>query len=160
MEPNLNNFQFIVIASIHQPSAAVFRMFDKLHLLSKGRTAYYGSMDEVASYFEEIGYPIPPHVHPAEYLLEIAQTDFEHCYREHHSDRPDIEAIITTANFRSAFKLGTVVLEGEKRHSDTGKLPALKERRPGTLRIILTLTHRSLIKSYRDVFAYGIRLAM
>lgn len=32
--------------------------------------------------------------------------------------------------------------------------------RPGILSITLTLLHRSFIKSYRDVVAYGIRIVM
>ena len=32
--------------------------------------------------------------------------------------------------------------------------------RPGSLRITVALLHRSFIKSYRDVVAYGIRIVM
>ena len=32
--------------------------------------------------------------------------------------------------------------------------------RPGQVKIIIALLHRSFIKSYRDVVAYGIRIVM
>ena len=101
--------QFIVIASIHQPSAAVFRMFDKLNLLSNGMSAYFGSMERVAPHFESIGCPIPHYVHPAEYLLELVQTDFLHSHGEREGTRPGIEAIIAATRTTVVSK-GTIVV--------------------------------------------------
>ena len=35
-----------VIASIHQPSSEVFELFDRLYLLSSGKTVYFGQASE------------------------------------------------------------------------------------------------------------------
>ena len=35
-----------VIASIHQPSSEVFELFDRLYLLSGGKTVYFGQASE------------------------------------------------------------------------------------------------------------------
>lgn len=35
-----------VIASIHQPSSEVFELFDRLYLLSGGKTVYFGQGSE------------------------------------------------------------------------------------------------------------------
>lgn len=35
-----------VIASIHQPSSEVFELFDRLYLLSGGKTVYFGKASE------------------------------------------------------------------------------------------------------------------
>ena len=35
-----------VIASIHQPSSEVFELFDRLYLLSGGKTVYFGQVSE------------------------------------------------------------------------------------------------------------------
>ena len=35
-----------VIASIHQPSSEVFELFDRLYLLSSGKTIYFGQASE------------------------------------------------------------------------------------------------------------------
>jgi len=50
----------ITLVTIHQPSTKVFRSFSQLMLLSKGRLAFAGSIDDAESYFERIGYPCPP----------------------------------------------------------------------------------------------------
>ncbi|ETI28237.1 hypothetical protein G647_00686 [Cladophialophora carrionii CBS 160.54] len=68
----------IVIASIHQPSTTTFQLFDQLMLLSQGRTCYFGGVSAVEDYFERIGRPIPLHINPAEYLLDLVNTDFGH----------------------------------------------------------------------------------
>lgn len=35
-----------IIASIHQPSSDVFELFDRLYLLSGGKTVYFGQASE------------------------------------------------------------------------------------------------------------------
>ena len=68
--------QIIVIASIHQPSASTFDLFDQAYLLSKGRQCYGGPKASILPYFESIGYPIPNHMSVAEFLLDLVNTDF------------------------------------------------------------------------------------
>lgn len=65
-----------MIASIHQPSSSTFDLFDKLLLLGKGKSCYFGPTDKVGAHFEKIGYPLPLHMNPAEYILDIVSTDF------------------------------------------------------------------------------------
>ncbi|GEQ69467.1 hypothetical protein JCM33374_g3139 [Metschnikowia sp. JCM 33374] len=55
----------IVIASIHQPSTSTFDLFDNVMFLTEGKVAYSGTRDDISSYFESAGYPIPPHYNPA-----------------------------------------------------------------------------------------------
>lgn len=43
-----------VIASIHQPSSEVFELFDRLYLLSGGKTVYFGQASEA---YEAILFP-------------------------------------------------------------------------------------------------------
>lgn len=71
-----NLVQLIVIASIHQPSTSTFQLFDKLLLLSAGKSHYFGSVEGVEQQFESMGYPVPLHTNPAEFLLELMNIDF------------------------------------------------------------------------------------
>lgn len=59
----------IVISSIHQPSTATFQLFDKLLLLSGGKTCFSGSISEVKPHFDKIGFPMPFQINPAEFIL-------------------------------------------------------------------------------------------
>lgn len=66
----------IVIASIHQPSTSTLLLFDDLLLLSKGQSLYYGPPDSSPRYFESLGFLSPPMVSLAEFMLDLANTDF------------------------------------------------------------------------------------
>ena len=44
-----------VIQTIHQPNSEIFRLFDKLMLLSSGKTIYFNDADRAVEYFNSIG---------------------------------------------------------------------------------------------------------
>jgi len=66
----------IVIASIHQPSTNTLLLFDNVLLLSEGQMAYFGPPGDSIRYFKSLGYPEPQLMSPAEFMLELANTDF------------------------------------------------------------------------------------
>ena len=57
--------RLIIVCSIHQPSTKVYTSFDKVMILSRGRQAFSGAIEDAPAYFEEIGYPIPEQMNPA-----------------------------------------------------------------------------------------------
>ncbi|BCR96263.1 putative ABC transporter [Aspergillus luchuensis] len=150
----------IIIASIHQPSTTTFQLFDKLLLLSSGKTCYFGPVKEVPTYFDSIGYSLPANTNPAEFILDLVSSDFagsthamskDQVQRIHASwtESPNAAALTEQVSQR------TVLSEKQSAKFDMDELS-----RPGILSITLTLLHRSFIKSYRDVVAYGIRIVM
>ncbi|KAJ5102563.1 hypothetical protein N7532_003092 [Penicillium argentinense] len=151
----------IIIASIHQPSTTTFELFDKLLLLSAGRTCYFGPVAAVDDYFRDIGHPIPDHTNPAEFLLDIVSSDFGNAkglgvaqdrvkkIQQSWADSAEAQAITRQVSDQ-------VRQEGK----DDGKVEVDDLARPGGARITAALLHRSFIKSYRDVVAYGIRIVM
>ena len=55
----------VVVASLHQPSAAAFRQFDVLTLLGAGGTTlYFGPRDGALAHFEKAGLAVPPYTNP------------------------------------------------------------------------------------------------
>ncbi|KAL8964188.1 MAG: hypothetical protein Q9183_004632, partial [Haloplaca sp. 2 TL-2023] len=64
-----------IIVTIHQPRSEIWGLFDRLVLLSAGSTVYSGPAKECLSYFEEVGYPVPAFVNPAEFLVDLAAID-------------------------------------------------------------------------------------
>eukprot|EP00162_Nutomonas_longa_P015972 comp22458_c0_seq3/m.55306 comp22458_c0_seq3/g.55306 ORF comp22458_c0_seq3/g.55306 comp22458_c0_seq3/m.55306 type:complete len:539 (+) comp22458_c0_seq3:438-2054(+) len=60
-----------IISTIHQPSAAVFALFDNLIILAEGRTLYNGPAANAIHYFADCGFKCPPHRNPADYFIKI-----------------------------------------------------------------------------------------
>lgn len=149
----------IVVCSIHQPSSAIFNLFDKLLLLSGGRTQYFGPVDGVLSHYASIGMPFPNHVNPAEHLLELVNVDFAQdralaARRLQGLQQAWDVSKLAKANHRAMVEMT------ENEDSDSGFTVESVEKKPSLPSLTLTLLHRSFVKSYRDVVAYGIRLAM
>ena len=65
----------LVIAVIHQPRSSIFDMFDRLLLLSEGRTIYEGSAKASNQYFASRGFSCPEQFNPSDYFLDIASPD-------------------------------------------------------------------------------------
>jgi ABC-type multidrug transport system ATPase subunit len=149
--------QLIVVVSIHQPSTAVFNLFDKLLLLSAGKTHYFGRVSDVGRHYESIGHELPLHVNPAEFLLELVNIDFSQ-NRDSASDQLDDLHKAWTASPGSGDL--TAAVDEVSRNGDRTVTLERAEKKPSMPSVILTLLHRSFIKSYRDVFVYGIRFAM
>ncbi len=62
-----------IIASIHQPSSALYHSFNQVVLLSQGRQLYFGPGGaKPAEWFASQGRPCPPGYNVADHLLEIA----------------------------------------------------------------------------------------
>lgn len=151
--------QLIIIASIHQPSTTTFKLFDKLLLLSSGRTCYFGKTENTESYFDSIGYSIPLQTNPAEFLLDLVSSDFSG------SKEPAGERVraIQNAWKESAQSILVDSQICERVNSAEKGTKSWTEEdmtRPNGLSITMALLRRSFIKSYRDVVAYGIRIIM
>lgn len=65
-----------VITTIHQPSSRLYRLFDKVLVLSEGNPIYVGRADTVMDYFGSIGYfPAFNFMNPADFLLDLANGE-------------------------------------------------------------------------------------
>ncbi|KAG2616053.1 ABC transporter G family member 16-like [Panicum virgatum] len=79
----------VVIMTIHQPSARILSILDRLLLLSRGRTVYAGTPAGLKPFFAEFGMPMPDNENPAEFALDTIR-EFER--------QPDGAAALADAN--------------------------------------------------------------
>ncbi|XP_057447944.1 ABC transporter G family member 21-like isoform X2 [Lotus japonicus] len=62
-----------VVTTIHQPSSRLYRMFDKVVVLSDGYPIYSGQAGRVMDYLESVGFvPAFNFVNPADFLIDLA----------------------------------------------------------------------------------------
>ncbi|KAF3483944.1 uncharacterized protein GIQ15_03268 [Arthroderma uncinatum] len=150
----------IVIASIHQPSTSMFQSFDKLLILSRGKTCYFGPGAQMKAYLDKMGHPMPLQINPAEFVLDLVSTDFAS-----NTDEAEAELAKLHQEWEDSEEASNVNLEisrlttlSEKEGNIT--LSADQPQHVNIFSTIITLLHRSFIKGCRDVVAYGIRVAM
>jgi len=60
-----------IIFSIHQPRYSIFKLFDKILLISKGSCVYQGPSKDLSNYFASQGYVCELHDNPADFVLDI-----------------------------------------------------------------------------------------
>jgi energy-coupling factor transporter ATP-binding protein EcfA2 len=147
----------VVICSIHQPSTATFNLFDKLMLLSGGKTHYFGPASAVVPHFQAQGVHVPNYTNPAEFLLELVNIDFSTDMTSASNRLDELHTQwLASPQARELQSLIATLSSPSSAHP----LNLSEISKPSTPSVILTLLHRSFVKSYRDVVAYGIRLAM
>lgn len=56
-----------VVCTIHQPSAAIFSLFDEIFILAQGECVYQGAPKELVSFLTYSNYECPRHYNPADY---------------------------------------------------------------------------------------------
>lgn len=157
--------KLIIIASIHQPSTATFKLFDQLCLVAKGKTCYLGPLTHASNYFGNLGYEMPMEINPAEFFLDLINTDLG---KEGSGIHTRIQAITDAWSDSSLYHTLTEVIAAtvSGSHSygapevDIPDLSKIKAEHPSLWAIPLVLLHRSWIKAYRDLVAYWIRIIM
>jgi ABC-type multidrug transport system ATPase subunit len=60
-----------IITTLHQPSAEIFKKFQRLILMMEGNIVYQGSAKHSRHYFRELGLDTPKFVNPVDYYMEI-----------------------------------------------------------------------------------------
>ncbi|MCL7038524.1 hypothetical protein MKW94_015286 [Papaver nudicaule] len=82
-----------VITTIHQPSSRLYKMFDKVVVLSDGCPIYSGNAGRAMEYFGSIGFkPGDDLINPADFLLDLANgvaSDVKQCNQQENQGRAE-----------------------------------------------------------------------
>ncbi|KAL6962766.1 ABC transporter G member 11 [Sarracenia purpurea var. burkii] len=158
-----------VIASIHQPSSEVFELFDRLYLLSGGKTVYFGQASE--AYEARIAHRF--FMNPSDHFLRCINSDFDKVkltlkgsmkLRFEVSDDPlekitTAEAIRTLIHFYRTSQYCYSAKERVDQISQVrGTVLDLGGSQASFLMQAYTLTKRSFINMSRDFGYYWLRL--
>ncbi|KAG6426106.1 hypothetical protein SASPL_110321 [Salvia splendens] len=162
--------QRTVIASIHQPSSEVFELFDKLCLLSRGRTVYFG--EAYLQFFGGAGFPCPEFRNPADHFIRCINSDFdkvkETLLRSTVATDDDPLDKITAAeaieilvdSYRSSEYCSAANEKIEEMSKVEGGDVDFGGSEASFLRQAFTLTQRSFINMWRDFGYYWLRLVV
>lgn len=133
-----------------------YHLFDKLALVSQGKTCYFGPINDAPGYFGRISHPIPSTTSPAEFFLDLVNTDLDK-----NGEIKDRTAHVIQ-QWRDSPERRTLDDGVDKALVSLSKsdLSSIHLPKPRPWTVLATLLHRSWTKAYRDVVVYGIRIAM
>uniref|UniRef100_U5ETU5 Putative integral to membrane n=1 Tax=Corethrella appendiculata TaxID=1370023 RepID=U5ETU5_9DIPT len=64
-----------IVCTIHQPSAAIFQLFDNIFILAQGRCVYQGSPKTLIPFLSYYNLECPKHYNPADYIIELCDSE-------------------------------------------------------------------------------------
>ncbi|KAI3915191.1 hypothetical protein MKX01_035450 [Papaver californicum] len=92
-----------VVTTIHQPSSRLYKMFDKVLVLSDGYPIYSGNARRAMEYFGGIGFkPDDDLINPADFFLDLANgvaSDVKQCSQQENHSRAEHDDKSSTKQF-------------------------------------------------------------
>ncbi|KAI4495840.1 hypothetical protein M0802_008246 [Mischocyttarus mexicanus] len=134
-----------IICTIHQPSAAIFKMFDHVYLLSNGQCMYEGAPENVVEYFANLGLHCPKYHNPADYIIEIVNNEY--------GDFKDqfIKAIENDKTiWRAKTSTKLLVIKNDASDCNEKRKAIVMIQKPSELTRFFILLNRYFIQFYRD----------
>ncbi|XP_027106241.1 ABC transporter G family member 1 [Coffea arabica] len=151
-----------ILASIHQPSAEVFSLFQNVCLLSSGRTIYFGPTNAANGFFASNGFPCPTLQNPSDHFLKTINTDFDEDIEEGSTGKMRTEEVISILieSYKSSINYQEVQRQVDEICSENGE--ELEKRRDNANFIsqCSVLTRRSSVNMFRDLGYYWMRLVV
>ncbi|KAI5615536.1 ATP-binding cassette sub-family G member 4, partial [Silurus asotus] len=145
-----------IICTIHQPSAKLFEMFDKLYILSQGQCIYKGTVPYLIPYLTKLGLHCPTYHNPADFIMEVASG-------EHGDLNPMLLEAVQTGmcsegeNMDSSDNSDTTTSCPSQCNNESGQIEK-HTFATSTLTQFCVLLKRTLLTTYRDMMLNSIRV--
>ncbi|XP_068632388.1 ATP-binding cassette sub-family G member 1-like [Battus philenor] len=150
-----------VVVTMHQPSAALLDMVDRLYAIVAGKCAYMGSVPLLLPYLEQMNLTCPPYHNPVDFFIEICTENENQLvkYSKNGRDKQWINNITneTDSNLIEKYKLSKneevylTTLPPPKADPTSKILLSLKGTYPtSSWKQFTTLSRRSFLSYWRD----------
>ncbi|XP_044867662.1 ATP-binding cassette sub-family G member 5 isoform X2 [Mauremys mutica] len=148
----------IVIITIHQPRSELFRLFDKIAIMSFGELVFCGAPPEMITFFSDCNYACPEQSNPFDFYVDLTSVDTQSKERELETYRR--VHIITSAYKNSEiFRKTLEAIERTKRMKDLPAIPFKSKDSPSAVSKLWILLRRTTRNFSRDKTGIIMRLS-
>ncbi|NXO61231.1 ABCG5 protein, partial [Phainopepla nitens] len=147
----------IVILTIHQPRSELFKLFDKIAIMSFGEMVFFGNPMEMITFFSVCGYSCPEQSNPFDFCVDLTAVDTRS--KEH-----ELKTYSRVQEFVSAYRNSEIfsnvlaAIEKTKCMKELPPIPFKNKDSPNGFYQILILLRRITRNLSRDKIGILMRL--
>ncbi|GJZ70391.1 ABC transporter G family member 3 [Tanacetum coccineum] len=160
-----------LIFTIYQSSTEVFGLFDRICLLSNGKTLFFGETLACLQHFSNAGFPCPIMQSPSDHFLRAINSDFDRIitlcktWQDDHGDLSSVtmDSSVAIRTLEETYKLSAdaAAVETMIRRLTEKEGPSLKSKgKASNATRIAVLSWRSLLIMSREWKYYWLRLIL
>ncbi|NXM33364.1 ABCG5 protein, partial [Oxyruncus cristatus] len=147
----------IVILTIHQPRSELFRLFDKIAIMSFGEMVFCGNPMEMITFFSDCGYSCPEQSNPFDFYVDLTSVDTRSKERELET-YSRVQEIVSSYKNSEIFSKVLATIEKTKCMKDLPPIPLKNKDSPSAFYQILILLRRTTRNFSRDKIGIIMRL--
>ncbi|NXW79733.1 ABCG5 protein, partial [Hirundo rustica] len=147
----------IVILTIHQPRSELFKLFDKIAIMSFGEMVFCGNPMEMITFFSDCGYSCPEQSNPFDFYVDLTSVDTRS--KEH-----ELKTYSRVQEFVSAYRNSEIfskvlaTIEKTKCMKELPPIPFKNKDSPSGFYQMLILLRRTTRNLSRDKIGIIMRL--
>ncbi|TRZ18134.1 hypothetical protein HGM15179_008986 [Zosterops borbonicus] len=147
----------IVILTIHQPRSELFKLFDKIAIMSFGEMVFCGNPMEMITFFGDCGYSCPEQSNPFDFYVDLTSVDTRS--KEH-----ELKTYSRVQEFVSAYRNSEIfnkvlaAIEKTKCMKELPPIPLKNKDSPNGFYQMLILLRRATRNLSRDKIGIIMRL--
>lgn len=141
-----------IVCTIHQPSAAIYEMFNHIYLVADGVCMFQGSPANTVPFFGSVGLHCPRYHNPADYMIEVVS-------KEYGDFQDQLVAASATSSWRSGFvKKAFLVTSFSRRNLEQKAIVIVTP--PSEFLRFFVLYRRCVVQLYRDWTVTHLKLVL
>ncbi|NWV13252.1 ABCG5 protein, partial [Ptilonorhynchus violaceus] len=147
----------IVILTIHQPRSELFKLFDKIAIMSFGEMVFCGNPMEMITFFSDCGYSCPEQSNPFDFFVDLTSVDTRSKERELET-YSRVQEIVSAYRNSEIFSKVLAAIEKTKRMKELPPIPFKNKDSPSVFYQIWILLRRTTRNFSRDKIGIVMRL--
>ncbi|NXN70182.1 ABCG5 protein, partial [Himantopus himantopus] len=147
----------IVIITIHQPRSELFRLFDKIAIMSFGEMVFCGNPMEMITFFSDCGYSCPEQSNPFDFYVDLTSVDTRSKERELET-YSRVHVIVSAYKNSEIFSKVLAAIEKTKCMKELPPIPFKNKDSPSAFYQLWILLRRTTRNFSRDKMGIIMRL--